>query len=162
MEPRSTLWVDSFQFKTEDWDREPSRPKGVGLSLAFFRIFINDAHYRKGWEIFDEYPSEDIPRVIEHCPQWPWIFSHCVAMGDINPRICKMRLSLILDSIAEFSDTNGNLTQFVADNNSTRRWDISESSLDRWMRLMYPVTADIRSRFHCPCVYPAKQYGHLK
>jgi hypothetical protein len=162
MEPQSTLRVDYLEFKTEDWDREPSRPRGVELSLAFFRIYINGAHYLKGWEIFDEPRLIEIPMANEHCPQWPWIFSHCCAIGDINPRISKMRLSLLLDSIAEFSDPNGNLAQFFAHNNSSRRWDISERSFDRWMKLMYAVTADIGSRFHIPCDYPARKYRHLK
>jgi hypothetical protein len=161
MEAQSTLRVDFFEFKREDWNREPSRPRGVGLSLAFFRIYINDAHYLKGWEILDDH-SVDISRANEHFPQWPWIFSHCAAMGDINPQISTMRLSLLLDSIAEFGDPNGNLAVFGAHNSSTRRWDMTERSFDRWMKLMYPVTAEIGSRFHCPCDYPAGRYGHLK
>jgi hypothetical protein len=156
IEPQSTLWVDSFEFKTEDWDLEPSRPSGAGLSLAFFRIFINDSKYRKGWQILDEHL--EMPMANEHCPQWPWVFSHCSAIGDINPQISMLRLSLLLESITESS----NLDQFVAHNDSSRRWDISKSSFDRWMKLMYPVTADIGSRFRVPCTYPAKQYGHLK
>jgi hypothetical protein len=81
-------------------------------------------------------------------------------MGDINPLIARVRLKLVLDALTEFNDPDGYLEEFVALRFSDS-FEISWESVDKWMRIMYPVTAFIQSRYQPPCDFVPKRYKRL-
>jgi hypothetical protein len=83
-----------------------------------------------------------------------------VMMGDINPEIGNVRLLVLLYTLDEFGDPDGLLKEFSAVK-FKRRFELSQKSLDKWMKIMYPVVGLIRSWFHGPCEIADAEYSHL-
>lgn len=81
-------------------------------------------------------------------------------MGDVSLWMAEVRMSLLTNTVYAFPDHGRVLAPFDAPR-GIQKWEISDESFDRWMKIMYPVVGSIGSRFHSPCDYPSKLYGHL-
>lgn len=112
---------------------------------------------------------------------WPYIFAHCVLMADINPTICKIRLQSLSVTLQAFPHIAARLPHFErfetmpeeeisptyedgserAEGWHSRKLIIEQEAIDRWMEYMYPVTCKLGSRFHIPCDYARRRYGHI-
>lgn len=93
-------------------------------------------------------------------PQWPWILGHCFLMGDISPSISNVRLLALLYTLDTFGDPEGHLREFSVPT-FTDKFTLESSTLENWLKLMYPVVASFGSRFHTPTSLVKDQYGHL-
>jgi hypothetical protein len=160
--PRSPLLAASFSLVPRDWEKEPDRPKqDDDKSFGLSQLWIEGTEYHKEWvrlEV-DGLPIKPLRRH-QYYPQWPWLFAHCCAVGDLHPAVSETRLYLLMGSIDDCGHTNGLFNEFMA-SKTARKWEINKSKFDRWMNIMYPVTSSIGSRFHSPCDYLTKRYRHL-
>jgi hypothetical protein len=95
-----------------------------------------------------------------YCPQWPWIFAHCVAMGDIDSTIAGTRLDALIVSARKMSQTVEPFNHFIAPQ-LTSKFEFSKQELDKWMEVAYPLVSAFRSRFHPPCNVVSELYGHM-
>lgn len=158
--PQSPLLTTGFKLLSEDWSSvDPLPTDKESRSSGFFKLWIDGGVFHSGWEslVDDQYLRWKPDR---YYPQWPWIYAHCSAVGDLLAGLALIRANLLLDAIEKFDDINGKLEEFIAPP-TARQWDISAQSFDRWMKLMYPVTSSIRSRFHSPSDLMSQRYGHL-
>jgi hypothetical protein len=160
--PRSPLLASSFTIEPLDWEKEPDRPKQDDPgSFGLFQLYIEGTEYHKEWIQLEEDCLRMKPlRRYRYYPQWPWLFAHCCAVGDLHPAVSETRLYLLLAALDDFGDPRGYLNEFTA-SKTARKWEISKVKFDRWMNLMYPVTSAIGAPYHSPCDYLTKRYGHL-
>jgi hypothetical protein len=138
-------------------DPDPPMPSD-DLTLrntTHYQIFYKDVRLMRGRLTIPE------DTIMNYMPlQWPWIFSHCISMGDISPEICSVRLT-ILNAVAWSYRSFPPLKQFVVKKPSNKV-ELTAESFDAWMKVMYPVTSLIGSRFHPPCNVLEERYGGLK
>jgi hypothetical protein len=153
-QPQSPLWPCSYKLMDAVLDGEGPEEGEAPEPRAFFTISIDGYQYKSGATALDKYGPRHLGTL---SPHWPWIFGLCSLMGDINPLIAKVRLKLILDALTEYKDPNGYLKEFVAPRFSDS-FELSWDSLDKWLRIVYPVTASIQSRYRPPCDFVPKKY----
>jgi hypothetical protein len=78
--------------------------------------------------------------------QWPWIFSHCVAMHDTYPKFLEVRAALLVKALPECIRIRPSLLHFKVDSGSTRV-DITRQSFYNWTDCMWPVTSMFKGKF---------------
>jgi hypothetical protein len=156
---RSPVFPVSFEFKPNAYGTNPLQHESDYNSrpIGHYALTINDWPVSQGWAYLDDADGELLSWP---CPQWPWVLGQCCLMGDINPTIARIRLELLIDTIRCFADRS-NFNLFVTPPFSTK-FEIAWAGMDSWMRMMYLVTSEIRSRFSSPCKSIRKRYGNLE
>jgi len=134
----------------------PAPLKDNGQLVTHFSVLFDGIPQYQGPALLMDDKPEDDP-----IPYWPWVFTQVALMGDVDEVICKTRLSILYRTVNDASARKlKELEQFTG-LKPTRRIVVTDASLDSWMRLMYPVTSAIKSRFRTPSKILARRYRHL-
>jgi hypothetical protein len=176
MHPRSPVIPVSFQWRTfapRHNDRlNPEEPVG---QFTHYNLIMN------GISLNRDCVDLKLGDYDDYLPGWPYIFAQCTVMGDISPVICKIRYQSISVTLQAFPQIGAILPQYkgpiplpdestwkpainILDNvevMAAEPFIVEREDVDRWMEYMYAVTSQLRSRFHSPCDFATKQYGHL-
>lgn len=148
------------EVKPANWHRSHKEPLPKGEKpLGQYTLMVDTEVILEAIVYFSELEGNGILGPLY--AQWPWIFAHCVIMGDINPIIAQSRLEALLYTIRGPTQAASFFNQFIAPKFDDK-FNFSREELDKWMQMMYPVVSSLRSRFHSPSNIISKMYGHLE
>jgi hypothetical protein len=134
----------------------PTSLKDNGQLVTHFSVLFDGIPQYQGPALLLDDKPEDEP-----IPYWPWMFTQVALMGDVNEIICKTRLSILYRAVKDASARKLKELDQFAGPKSARKIVVNDASLDSWMKLMYPVTSAITSRFCSPSKILARRYRHL-
>jgi hypothetical protein len=174
--PRSPVIPTSFQWRTfAPRHNDRLKPEEPVEQFTHFNLIMN------GISVNRDCVDLKLGDYDDYLPGWPYIFAQATVMGDISPVICKIRYQCISVTLQAFPQISALLPQYVPpihlpdestwkpainplDNVTVMAAEaivVEREDIDRWMEYMYAVTSQLRSRFHSPCEFASKHYGHL-
>jgi hypothetical protein len=76
-------------------------------------------------------------------PQWPYVLFHCCLVGDLNPKMARVRLEILVDSIRKFPDPHGILEAFKQPFPDKCGFADLQMKLSLWINIMEDVVRDL-------------------